>query len=68
MGQSHFVMVHRLLARNTIEERLVQLIAEKTQIFKHFAHGSSVRDASLMAVDTSGNFEMDIQRLLDEWS
>ena len=68
MGQSRSVMVHRLLARNTIEERLVQLIAEKTQIFKHFAHDSSVRDASLMAVDTSGNFEMDLQRLLDEQS
>jgi SNF2 family DNA or RNA helicase len=68
MGQSRSVMVHRLLARNTIEERLVQLIAEKTQIFKHFAHDSSVRDASLMAVDTSGNFEMDLQRLLDEES
>jgi SNF2 family DNA or RNA helicase len=66
MGQSRSVMVHRLLARNTIEERLVQLIAEKTQIFKHFAHDSSVRDASLMAVDTSGNFEIDLQRLLDE--
>jgi superfamily II DNA or RNA helicase len=68
MGQSRSVMVHRLLARNTIEERLVQLIAEKTQIFKHFAHDSSVRDASLMAVDTSGNFEIDLQRLLDEES
>jgi SNF2 family DNA or RNA helicase len=68
MGQSRSVMVHRLLARNTIEERLVQLIAEKTQIFKHFAHDSSVRDASLMAVDTSGNFEMDLQQLLDEES
>ena len=68
MGQSRSVMVHRLLARNTIEERLVQLIAEKTQIFKHFAHDSSVRDASLMAIDTSGNFEIDLQRLLDEES
>jgi SNF2 family DNA or RNA helicase len=68
MGQSRSVMVHRLLARNTIEERLVQLIAEKTQIFKNFAHDSSVRDASLMAVDTSGNFEIDLQRLLDEES
>jgi SNF2 family DNA or RNA helicase len=68
MGQSRSVMVHRLLARNTIEERLVQLIAEKTQIFKHFAHDSSVRDASLMAIDTSGNFETDLQRLLGEES
>ena len=68
MGQSRSVMVHRLLARDTIEERLVQLIAEKTQIFKHFAHDSSVRDASQMAIDTSGNFEIDLQRLLDEES
>ena len=68
MGQSRSVMVHRLLARNTIEERLVQLIAEKTQIFRQFAHESSVRDASLMATDTSGNFETDLQRILDEES
>ena len=68
MGQSRSVMVHRLLARDTIEERLVQLIEEKTQIFKNFAHDSSVRDASVMAVDTSGNFEKDLQRLLDEES
>jgi SNF2 family DNA or RNA helicase len=68
MGQSRSVMVHRLLARDTIEERLVQLIAEKTQIFRQFAHESSVRDASLMAVDTGGNFETDLQRILDEES
>lgn len=68
MGQSRSVMVHRLLARDTIEERLVQLIAEKTHIFKTFAHDSSVRDASLMAIDTGGNFETDLQRLLDEES
>jgi SNF2 family DNA or RNA helicase len=68
MGQSRSVMVHRLLARDTIEERLVQLIEEKTQIFKNFAHDSSVRDASVMAVDTSGNFENDLRRLLEEES
>jgi SNF2 family DNA or RNA helicase len=68
MGQSRSVMVHRLLARDTIEERLVQLIAEKTHIFRQFAHESSVRDASLMAVDTGGNFETDLQRILDEES
>lgn len=68
MGQSRSVMVHRLLARDTIEERLVQLIEEKTQIFRNFAHDSSVRDASVMATDTSGNFENDLQRLLHEES
>lgn len=61
-------MVLRLRAQDTIEERLVQLIAEKTQIFKHFAHDSSVRDTSQMTIDTSGNFEVDLQRLLDEES
>ncbi len=66
MGQSRTVIVHRLLARDTIEERLVQLIEEKTQIFIDFAHDSSVRDASQMAVDASGNFEADLQRLLNE--
>jgi SNF2 family DNA or RNA helicase len=66
MGQSRTVMVHRLLARNTIEERLVQIIAEKTQIFHDYAHDSSVRDASLMAVDTgSGDFESELRNLLD---
>jgi SNF2 family DNA or RNA helicase len=66
MGQSRTVMVHRLLARNTIEERLVQIIAEKTQIFNDYAHDSSVRDASLMAVDTgSGDFESELRNLLD---
>jgi SNF2 family DNA or RNA helicase len=68
MGQSGYVMVHKLLARNTIEERVGQFIAQKTQIFKRFAHGSSARDVSRSAVDTNGNFERDLQRLLNEES
>jgi hypothetical protein len=34
--------------------------------YRLLAHRSSILNASLMAVDTSGNFEIDLQRLLDE--
>ena len=51
MGQSKTVLVHRLIARDTIDERMVQLIEEKTQIFMDYAHDSAVRDASTMAKD-----------------
>ena len=67
MGQSRTVLVHRLLARNTIEERLVQLILEKTATFMAYANDSEVRDASVMAIDTrDGDFEAELKRLLDE--
>ena len=67
MGQSRTVLVHRLLARNTIDERLVQLINEKTETFMTYANDSEVRDASVMAVDTrDGDFEAELKRLLDE--
>jgi len=51
MGQSKTVLVHRLIARDTVDERMVALIEEKTQIFMDYAHDSSVRDASTMAKD-----------------
>jgi SNF2 family DNA or RNA helicase len=51
MGQSKTVLVHRLIARDTIDERMVELIEEKTQIFMNYAHDSAVRDASTMAKD-----------------
>jgi SNF2 family DNA or RNA helicase len=67
MGQSRTVLVHRLLAKKTVEERLVQLILEKTQIFMAYANDSKVRDASEMAIDTTGgDFESEMKRLLDE--
>ena len=53
MGQSRTVLVHRLLARGTIEERLVDLIDSKTQLFEAYANDSSVRDMSAMAMDSS---------------
>lgn len=66
MGQSRKVIVHRLLAHDTIEERLVQLLEMKTQIFATYAHDSSVRDASEMATDTGLSIEAQLQQLLNE--
>ena len=66
MGQTRTVIVHRLLARGTIEERLVHLIAQKEELFYAYAHDSAVKDASLMAVDTKDAAIADeLQRLLD---
>lgn len=66
MGQSRTVLVHRLLARRTIDERMVDLIEEKTEIFNNYAHDSAVRDASLMAIDSrSGDLETEIQKWLE---
>ena len=67
MGQSRTVNVHRLLARNTIEERLVEIINAKAQLFAAYANDSSVRDASEMAVDPQGReLESELRRLLNE--
>jgi SNF2 family DNA or RNA helicase len=53
------VLVHRLLARGTIEERLVELIEEKARLFTAYAHDSAVRDASTMAVDSGDGVTME---------
>lgn len=67
MGQSRVVNVHRLLARNTIEERLVEIIETKAQLFAAYAHDSSVRDASAMAVDSrEPNIEAELRQILEE--
>jgi SNF2 family DNA or RNA helicase len=66
MGQSRQVIVHRLLAIGTIEERLVQLIEMKAKLFESYAHDSSVRNASSMATDTGPSIETQLQQLLND--
>jgi SNF2 family DNA or RNA helicase len=53
MGQSRNVMVHRLIAEDSIDEDMVRLIAKKQQIFDDYAHHSSVKENSEMAMDSS---------------
>ena len=67
MGQSRTVNVHRILAANTIEEHLVNLIEKKTNLFMAYAHESAIKDSSQMASDPStGVLERELMRLLEE--
>lgn len=67
MGQVRPVMVHRLLARGTVEERLVDLLAGKEQEFLAYAHDSAVKHESSMATDTrESSIASRLQQMLDE--
>lgn len=52
MGQTRSVLVHRLLARNTIDERMVELLGEKRASFQEYAVESSLKRASAKATET----------------
>jgi superfamily II DNA or RNA helicase len=53
MGQGRKVIVHRLIAKDSIDEDLVLLIAHKQAIFDTYAHQSAIKDESTMSVDGS---------------
>lgn len=53
MGQGRKVMAHRLVAKGTIDEDLVELVSTKQAVFNEYAHQSSVKDASAMSVDAA---------------
>lgn len=53
MGQTRAVLVHRLLARNTCDETMLLLLAEKQQLFDAYARKSAVKDASRQATERS---------------
>ncbi|MFM8417826.1 MAG: helicase-related protein, partial [Actinomycetota bacterium] len=44
MGQSKTVTVHRLMVRQTIEERIVDLLREKAELFRTYAADSAMRE------------------------
>ena len=46
MGQSQSVMVHRLLAENTVDERIVEILKDKSEIFEGFAFESEIDSIS----------------------
>ena len=52
MGQTRRVVVHRLLARGCVDERLVELLATKRELFEKFARESLIKEASEEAVAT----------------
>jgi hypothetical protein len=62
MGQTRKVNAHRLIAKGTVDEMLVRLVAEKSQIFADYAHQSSVKDASGMAIDPGSAVMEELRR------
>lgn len=53
MGQIRTVQVHRLLAKDSIDERIREIQDGKRLLFDHFARRSEAKEADPRAVDTS---------------
>lgn len=53
MGQTRRVQVFRLLASESVDERMVELLARKGREFDEYARESSVKDAAPEATDIS---------------
>jgi len=51
MGQVRTVDVHRLCAEDSVDERILELLADKQQVFDDFAARSAVAEASTEAID-----------------
>ena len=56
MGQSRTVLVYRLLAENTIDERMMRLLTRKQEYFDTYADESAAKEM----------IELDMQALMDE--
>lgn len=63
MGQTRRVTVHRLLARDSIDEQLVGLLQGKQAVFDAYARDSAVKEATGAATDIS---EVSLTRLVVE--
>jgi SNF2 family DNA or RNA helicase len=53
MGQARRVHVHRLLARDSVDERMLEVLHGKKQLFDEYVSRSDLKDASLDAIDVS---------------
>ena len=68
MGQLRSVMVHRLLCDNTVDERILELLRKKQDVFDSFAEESTVGSEYLRAEKsiTAAIIEMEKERLASE--
>ena len=68
MGQLRSVMVHRLLCDNTVDERILELLREKQDIFDSFAEESTVGSEYLRAEKSisAAIIQMEKERLAAE--
>lgn len=62
MGQARSVLVHRLLAEGSIDERICELLREKSDIFERYAEDSVIDEANKAAEQAGGV----LNRLLEE--
>ncbi|WP_432933355.1 SNF2-related protein [Microbispora sp. CA-135349] len=53
MGQVQSVQVHRLLSEDTVDQRIIELVAGKKRLFDDFARVSDMADSAPEAVDLS---------------
>jgi hypothetical protein len=52
MGQVRKVQVHRLLAKDGVDERIREIQVEKELLFDHYARQSDAKESDSMATDT----------------
>ena len=55
MGQVRRVQVHRLLAEDSVDQRMLELLAEKGALMDAYVRESDLKDASVDAVDASSH-------------
>ena len=53
MGQVRTVDVHRLLAENSVDQRMLEILATKALLFDEYVRRSELKDATPDAVDVS---------------
>ncbi|MDO4898699.1 MAG: SNF2-related protein [Rothia sp. (in: high G+C Gram-positive bacteria)] len=53
MGQTRSVDVYRLLGADTVDERMLQILGHKSQLFDEYARISAAKDSDAQSVDIS---------------
>jgi superfamily II DNA or RNA helicase len=53
MGQVRRVQVHRLLLEDSVDQRMLAVLAGKQQLIERFVNGSAIKDATPDAIDIS---------------
>ena len=54
LGQVRPVEVHRLLTENSVDERMLAILARKSALFADYVRSSTMKDAAPEAVDAAG--------------
>ena len=64
MGQVRRVQVHRLLLEETVDQRMLEVLAGKQDLIEQYVRDSAIKDASYTAIDVSDL--ADVERVVDE--